>query len=265
MTPATLWIGPADARRTAATTAALAALPLSYRPAGSPTAADVVVVSGAAGWPLRVRVAADAGARVVVMSDPALELREGGVAAAGRASAAAVVLAEPWASNPVLAAVRAEWGAEVARAGLIEASAIEQPGGRDLRSVLFAELRAVQRLGVEVASLQVVAETASAALAHGRTAAGAAVVLSAARSVVASGELSILLAASAETLRLTVPDGRTARPGQAVLTTADRAIELPTLWEAPYRAALLEARALITAPTAPDPLPAFAAASAFLA
>jgi hypothetical protein len=260
MTPLTVRVEPADPRRTAAAAAALAALPASYAEVDGE--ADVVVVSGADGWALRVRDAASPGARGVIVTDPDPD-HVPGAAVAGLLKdhpSCFVVLAETWASNPVLRAAREQFAAPIARTGLVDARAVEPVGGRSLRAALFAQLRAVQSLGVEVASLAVVAEPPSSILGVGRSASGARIVLSASRSETADGALDILLVASDETIRIEVPDSTTARPGRAVLTSAHAAVEVPTTWQTAHRAALLALRDALAAEAAPDHLESFARA-----
>ncbi|SDY48039.1 hypothetical protein [Herbiconiux ginsengi] len=232
MTAWTVRIEPADEGRAAAASATLAALPLSYTRVERD--AEVVVVSGHDGWVDRVRAAVHGGARGVIVTDPVPSI----AAATLRDDppAASIVLAEPWASSPVLRAVRERFPVEIHRTGLVDARTVEHPAGRDLRTVVFAQLRAVQSMGIEVASVEIAAETPSSILAVGRSVAGARIVLSVAHSTTADGTLDILLVGREETIRIDLPDGTTARPGRAVLASTDAAIEVPTSWQTAHRA-----------------------------
>lgn len=233
LTTLSVRVEPADRARAAAAASTLATLPLRF--AATEADAEIVVVSGAAGWGERVRHAAQAGARAVVVTDP--EPDASALALAQDPPAAPIILAEAWASNPVLRAVSDAWAEPLGRATLLDVRSTEPLDGRSPRSVLVAQLRAVAALGVEVAALTVVAATPSAALAVGRSATGSRIVLSAARSAAATATLDILSVGREATVRIEVPDGTTARPGHATLTTRDGAVELPTRWETAYRAA----------------------------
>lgn len=244
MTATTLHIEPADDRRAAAAAATLAALPLSFVETER-RGADVVVVSGAEGWVGRTRHAAEAGARGIIVTDPVAE--DDALTLVADPPAATIVLSEPWASSPVLLSAVESWGARIARSGLVDARAVEPLAGRSLRAVLFAQLRAVQSLGVEVSSLSVTAESPTSLLAVGRSATGARIALSAGRSATSAGSLDLLLVGREETIRLELPAGLTARPGRAVLTSADDGVELPTTWETAHRTAWITLRdALLT-------------------
>ncbi|QJU55118.1 hypothetical protein SCB71_18900 [Herbiconiux sp. KACC 21604] len=275
MTAWSVQVESADPERTAVAVATLATLPLSFRrfSAGASDARadavaarpDVVVVAGSEGWVERAREAASAGARGVVVTDPLpVAARVPLVALADDVSGCAIVLAESWASSPALLTAAERLSAPIARTRVVDARSIEPRRGRDLRAVLFAQLRAVQRLGVEVSSLEVVAETASSLLGVGRSTTGARIVLSAARSDTADCTLDLLLVAPDETIRIEVPDGTTARPGRAVHTSASDAVELPTIWQTAHRTAWQRLNDALLAGGRPGDLESFARASALL-
>ncbi|MGA1836481.1 hypothetical protein VD659_06055 [Herbiconiux sp. 11R-BC] len=261
MTAWTVLVESADRQRAAVAAATLASLPLSYTDAGRN--AEVVVVAGSEGWVDRVRAAGAAGARGVVVTDP-LPATDAAALVADP-PACTVVLAETWASSPALHSAVEQFAAPLARTRLVDARTLEPRTGRDLRAVLFAELRAVQSLGIEVASLAIVAETASSILGVGRSTTGARVVLSAARSDTADGSLDLLLVAPDETIRIELPDSTTARPGRAVLTSASAALEVPTTWQTAHRAAWLTLSDALVSGADPGHLEQFAAATAALA
>ena len=270
MNALTVRIEPADPRRAAAAAATLASLPLSFVEAGrSPdgvAGTDVVVLAGSEGWADRVRATAHAGGRAVIVTDP-LPAGDAGTLVA-LAPACAVALAETWASSPVVTSVVDRFAGSLGRTRLVDARTLEPRGGRTLREVLFAQLRAVQRLGLEVASVEIVAETATSALAVGSSTTGARIVLSAARSDTADGSLDLLLVAPDETIRIVVPDSATARPGRAVLSSACEAIEVPTMWQTAHRTAWLRLRDAVADGSGRggrlDDVEAFAAATALL-
>ncbi|TAJ48659.1 MAG: hypothetical protein EPO52_11150 [Herbiconiux sp.] len=230
-TASTVHVEPADPLRAAAAAAALAALPLSFTEAGRD--AKVIVVAGSGGWVDRVRAAASAGAQGVIVTDPLPA--PGASALATDTPACIVVLAETWASSPMLRAAVHQFGEPIARTRLIDARSVEPTTGRDLPAVIFAQLRAVQSLGIEVSTLAIAAQSTSSILAIGRSASGARIVLSAARGDGVDGTLDLLLVAADEVIRIDLPDSRTARPGRAVLTSATAAVELPTIWETAHR------------------------------
>ncbi|MDO9395848.1 MAG: hypothetical protein Q7T71_04830 [Herbiconiux sp.] len=263
MTAWTVQVESADPARAAVAAATLASLPLTYTDAhGHPATAgaDVVVVAGSGGWVDRVRAAAIAGARGVIVTDP-LPAAEA-AALTAELPDCTVVLAETWASSPALQSAAEQFAAPITRTRLVDARSLEPRGGRDLRAVLFAQLRAVQRLGVEVASLEIAAETACSILGVGRSTEGARVVLSAARSDAADGSLDLLSVAPDETIRIEVPGGTTALPGRAVLTSASAAVELPAVWQTAHRAAWLALSHALLTGAEPRDLGSFARAIA---
>ena len=233
MTALTVRVEPTDRARAAAAASTLATLPLRF--AATEGDAEVVVVSGADGWGDRARWAADGGARAVIVTDP--EPDTSAVGLAQSPPGVPIILAERWASNPVLGAVSDAWADAIGRTTLLDVRSTEPLGGRSPRAVLHAQLRAVGVLGVEVAALAVVATTHSAALAVGRSATGSRIVLSTSRSAAATATLDILGVGREATICIDVPDGTTARPGHATLTTLDGSVELPTRWETAYRSA----------------------------
>ncbi|WP_382309426.1 hypothetical protein [Herbiconiux sp. UC225_62] len=256
MSTSTVRIDPADPGRAASAAAALATLPLSYTEGGDD--AEVVVIAGSDGWVERVRAAATRGARGVIVTDPLPEAEA--IDLAADPPDCFVVLAEPWASSPALRSTAEQFGAPISRAHLVDARAVEPVSGRSLRTVLFSQLRAVQNLGMEIASLSIAAESSSSILGVGRSVSGTRVVLSAARTDVGDGTLDILLVGRDETIRVELPNSTTARPGRAVLTSAIAAVEVPTTWETAHRSSWLALRDAFATGVQPGHVETFAQA-----
>jgi hypothetical protein len=256
----TVRVEPAAGLRVAAVTAALATLPLSYREAGRD--AEVVVISGEPGWDDRVRAAARTGARGVLVTDP-VPLPTAATMQA-EVPDCVIALAETWASHPLLRSAAEQFAEPIGRAHLIDAHSVEPATGRSLRAVLFAQLRAVQNLGIGVVSLAIAAETPSSILGVGRSASGARIALSAARSDTSDGSLDLLLVGRAATIRLALPDSGAVRPGRAVLTSESDARELPTAWQSPLRTSLLALHDALSTGTSTDQLREFTEATVLL-
>lgn len=260
MTALTIRIEAADDGRAAAAAAALASLPLSFTETDGDAA--VVVISGAEGWAGRTRRAAETGARGVIVTDPVPDEEAAALLASPLASS--IVLAEPWASSPACHAVVQNWSDSIARMALVDVRAVEPTTGRNLRTVLFAQLRLVQRLGVEPVALSIVAESATSILAVGRSATGARIVLSVGRSETSTGEAEVLFVGREEALALCLPDGRDARPGRSVLTSAGDAIGLPTTWQSAHRVSWIALHEIVLGAGESDDLRSFATSMALM-
>ncbi len=106
----------------------LATLPISFRAQEEGASGAAVLIGGERDWPARAATAIDAGARAVIIIDPAMTDADAGLALADRAEQAGVVveLAERYAGDPTLLRHRTDLAEHLAATSTI---LISQLGG----------------------------------------------------------------------------------------------------------------------------------------
>lgn len=221
-------------------TSVVASLPISLTLTGD-SAADLVAVDGAAGWPQRVRQACRDGALGVVLInpepvEPALVPDPSGVP---------VVVDHRFAGNPALAGeegILSGWGKDV----LIEV-ATTVPAAADLASTLVDQLAVLHRLGQPADRLQLLTWDDGGSYLRGTTAYGLRFLISAHVTRGRARSARVRALAADRAVDLTLPDPATARPARLVSTTSGGAALAPTLWETSHRAAWRRLHTAVTA------------------
>lgn len=258
------------AEEAGAVSLAVASLPASFSPAPSGPdssattgqAADVAVIAGESGWTTEAMRAIEAGARGVMVANPAPEdIR--GLAAAADAAGAAVVLDHRWASNPALIstsggpdareAVRSALGATA----MLDSVAASAPGA-DINRLLCQHLAALLAVagafdGVRLLRSDSTGYTLSGHLADGApfTAQG---VLTAAR----PAGVDIRLYTQDGGVSVKVPDPGAAWPAGVRATGPQGELLLPTVYESAHRAAWRRLKDHLDNGTRPEDLTDFA-------
>lgn len=237
------------AEEAGAVSLAVASLPASFgpgpsglvSPATTSQAADVAVIAGESGWTAEAGRAIEAGARGVMVANPAPEETRR-LAAAAEAAGAAVVLDHRWASNPALISANGEPDAREAvrsalgTAAMLDGVAVSAPGtdpSRLLGQHLAALLAVTGALdGVRILRSDSTGYTLSGHLAGGApfTAQG---VLTAAR----PAGVDIRLYTTDGGVSVNVPDPGAAWPATVRATGPQGEVLLPTLFESAHRAA----------------------------
>lgn len=230
----------------------LAGLPLTLAPAiASPAALSGV--TGDAGWVSRVRDAAAAGARGVVVCGPgpadpvevhALATLDARIVVDGR-----------WAANPVVPDARAAIGASPG--GLVRATARIRTG-EDAGAAAVDLIHLLGALGLPIAGVDVVDAARGATTWTARTASGARVAGLVVASDAEAPHATIRLDDGQRSVELLVADPDSARPATVRIEDAHGARELPTRYEDAHRAAWRRAAAAIRSDDRPDDLDRFA-------
>jgi hypothetical protein len=215
--------------------ATLASLPASFSLSGA-SVDSVVAVGGESGWSLLAADAIRAGARAIVVTDPApdvfnnIEL----LAVAAETSVVPVVLAEGWVGNPAVDATVAQWGAELQAATLVEVEV--QTNGQAARSDdLLVALRLLRRIGRSFPMPPTVARSGNSLALVTRTD-------SASWSLLVSdtaGPARVHLSASSSRsqVELDLSDPATAAPAWARRSDLTREVSLDALYETGQRRA----------------------------
>ena len=237
---------------------AVASLPRSFR-LGSP--GDVAAICAGPDWLPAAHHAVTDGARAVVVMEPTPVPVEAiaPIVAAADSAGTRVVLARGWASNPAVTVLR-DHQLDVGPTTLVDSHAEVGPD-TSADHALHAQLDLVGCLfGAEVELTDLV-RTASGHLASGRLrrADRAPVQLFGSRSVAGDGSIRVRELLARGRRALTLPDGRTAQPGQAWLGDTAGHQLLPTIHESSTRRVFGLLRAAIDAGvTGSEDLSAFA-------
>jgi hypothetical protein len=208
---------------------AVAALPMSLVPGAGD--ADLVGVAGGPDWVSAVVGAIDAGARGVLVVDPAPA-----DVSALRASPVPVVLDGRWTYNPAVLDSASAFAVRNEAESLVEVRA-DVPVGSDLGRVLLSQLALVRTAIAPVVQLSFDRWNARGWDALGTLESGARVALSAILTDAVEPGASLRIIEPEDAVRLTVPDPATARPGHVVVSSGDGATLLVTKWESAHRVA----------------------------
>ncbi|MCT9871494.1 hypothetical protein [Paenarthrobacter aurescens] len=252
-----------EAREAGAVALAVASLPESFGPAVGENPADVVVIAGQPGWTGEAATAVTAGARGVVVVNPAAENTDSLQAAAQQAGAA-VVLDQRWASNPAIPAAEDAVRSMVGRAAILD-SVATAPVGTDTGDLLADHLAAVVRVTGPLGKLRVLARgphgyTSTAVLAN-----GAPVALQGIASGARPAGVTITLLTDDGGVSVALPEPHAAWPAMVKVTGPQGELLLPTIYESAHRATWRRLKEHLDAGTKPSDLQRFAATSESLA
>lgn len=228
---------------------AVAALPVSLHPGDDH--ADLVGLAGDAGWAAAAAAAIDAGARGVLVADPAVD-----DVTALRKRGTPVVLDGRWSYNPAVLDSREAFAARNDDESLLECR-VDAPVGSDPERVLLSQLALVRTAVAPVMDLSFDRWNNHGYDARGTLESGARVALSAILSDGLEPVASLRMIRAKDGVRLTVPDAGTARPGQVVVSTAEGATLLVTKWESAHRVAWRALHALVNEGRSGTDLPDF--------
>ncbi|MGJ3191407.1 hypothetical protein [Paenarthrobacter sp. FR1] len=252
-----------EAREAGAVALAVASLPESFGPAVGGNAADVVVIAGRPGWTADAAQAITAGARGVVVVNPAPESTESLQATAQR-NAAVVVLDQRWATNPALPAAEDAMRSMTGRAAVLDTVATA-PVGTDIGELLADHLSAVVRMAGPLANLRLVTRgphgyTATAVLANSAPVAVQGIVTGA-----RPAGVNVTLLTDDGGVSATLPAPVAAWPATVRVTGPQGELLLPTIYESAHRATWRRLKEHLDAGTIPSDLQRFAATSESIA
>jgi hypothetical protein len=217
---------------------AVAALPMSLHPGGED--ADLVGIAGGRDWVATAGKAIEAGARGVLVVDPAPA-----DVSALRGGTVPVVLDGRWTYNPAVLDSAPAFAARNDAQSLIEVRA-DVPLGSDPERVLLSQLALARTAVAPVVELSFDRWTARGWDARGRLESGARVALAAIFTDALEPAASVRVIRAEDAVRLTVPDPATARPGHVVVSSPDGATLLVTKWESAHRVAWRTLHGLVT-------------------
>jgi len=246
-----------EAREAGAVALAVSSLPASFGPAGSASAAVVRVIAGQPGWTAGAIEAIDAGARGIVVVNPAAESVEE-LRRAAEASGAAVVLDQRWAANPAVAGAEDAVRAMAGRAAVLD-SVATAAAGSDSGALLADHLAAVVRLTGRLENLRVVTTGTHGYTVTARLANGAPVALQGILSGARPAGVDITLLTDDGGVSVALPEPLAAWPARVKVTGPQGELLLPTLYESAHRATWRRLKGHLDAGTAPSDLHRFAA------
>lgn len=212
----------------------LASLPVTYSPPSTGARPDVAAVEGAGDWVGTVTAALEEGVRSVVVSNPGIVPVAPARALLDLADElqASIEFAEPYAGDPVFDAHADELAAHLQATAVLILT--EKTKALTRAGAIFGTLRTLRRLGVDATVATVSESRASFALTG--TAEGKSFFASiAATAVVSSQRVQAL--GYMKTLDVLLHGSSDARPAEVVVTSMAGAIQLPTVYETPERAA----------------------------
>lgn len=252
-----------EAREAGAVALAVASLPASFGPAEAGSAAAVGVIAGRSGWTQEAIRAIDAGARGIVVVNPAAESVED-LQESAEASGAAVVLDQRWATNPAVAGAEDAVRTMAGRAALLDSIATA-PAGTGSGELLADHLAAVVRLTGRLENLRLVAGGAHGYTVSARLANGAPLALQGILSNARPAGVSIKLLTDDGGASVELPEPLAAWPATVKVTGPQGELLLPTLYESAHRATWRRLKKHLDAGTAPSDLAGFARLTAQLA
>lgn len=252
------------AREAGAVTQTVASLPATFGPAPeSPQGtADVLVVAGGPGWTTGALHAVGAGARGVVVANPAPEDTTE-LAAAADAAGTAVVLDLRWASNPALVAEGSDPDARDAvrsalgTASLLDSVATAAPG-TDAQQLLGEHLAALLAVSGPLDGVSLLRSDATGYTVAGRLANGAPFTAQGVLTAARPAGVDIRLYTADGGVSVQVPDPDAAWPAEVRVTGAHGELLLPTLYESAHRSTWRRLKGHLGAGTRPDDLAGFA-------
>lgn len=237
------------AEEAGAVSLAVASLPASFGPAPSglvsaattSQAADVAVIAGESGWTAEASRAIEAGARGVMVANPAPEETRR-LAAAADAAGAAVVLDHRWASNPALISANGEPDAREAlrsalgTAAMLDSMAVSAPG-TDLNRFLGQHLAALLALAGALDGVRLLRSDSTGYTLSGDLAGGAPFTAQGVLTAARPAGVDIRLYTKDGGVSVDVPDPGAAWPATVRATGPQGEVLLPTLFESAHRAA----------------------------
>lgn len=258
------------AEEAGAVSLAVASLPASFSPAPSGPAlpattgpaADVAVIAGESGWSTEAKGAIEAGARGVMVANPAPE-DIGRLTAAADAAGAAVVLDHRWASNPAL--VSADGGPDareavrsaLGTAAMLDSVAASAPGA-DINRLLGQHLAALLAVAGELDGVRVLRSDRTGYTFSGYLAGGAPFTAQGVLTAARPAGLDLRLYTTDGGVSVTVPDPGAAWPAGVRTTGPQGEVLLPTLYESAHRAAWRRLKGHLDSGTRPEDLTDFA-------
>ena len=252
------------AREAGAVTQTMASLPETFGPAQDSRqgTADVLVIAGEPGWTAEAANAVAAGARGIVVANPAPEDTTQLAAAAG-AAGTAVVLDLRWASNPALVGDPTEPDARDAvrsaagTASLLDSVATAAPG-TDPQRLLVDHLAALLAVCGPLDGVRVLRSGATGYAVRGRLANGAPFTAQGVLTSARMAGVDIRLYTADGGVSVQVPDPDAAWPAKVRVTGTQGELLLPTLYESAHRSAWRRLKDHLRAGTSPDDLAGFA-------
>lgn len=252
------------AREEGAVTQTVASLPATFGPAPESRqgTADVLVVAGGPGWTTEALHAVAAGARGVVVANPAPEDTTE-LAAAVDAAGTAVVLDLRWASNPALVAegsapdARDAVRSALGSASLLDSVATAAPG-TDPQRLLGEHLAALLAVSGPLDGVSLLRSDATGYTVAGRLANGAPFTAQGVLTAARPAAVDIRLYTADGGVAVHVPDPDAAWPAEVRVTGPHGELLLPTLYESAHRFAWRRLKDHLSAGTRPDDLAGFA-------
>lgn len=228
---------------------AVASLPASFgpgpsglvSPATTSQAADVAVIAGEIGWTAEASQAIEAGARGVMVANPAPEETRR-LAAAAEAAGAAVVLDHRWASNPALISANGEPDAREAvrsalgTAAMLDSMAVSAPG-TDLNRLLGQHLAALLTVAGALDGVRILRSDSTGYTLSGDLPGGAPFTAQGVLTAACPAGVDIRLYTKDGGVSVKVPDPGAAWPATVRATGPQGEVLLPTLFESAHRAA----------------------------
>ncbi|MBO1269223.1 hypothetical protein [Arthrobacter cavernae] len=246
-----------EAQEAGAVALAVASLPESFGPAAGENQADIVVISGRTGWTAQAVEAIAAGARGVVVVNPAPE-STGSLRTAAEESGAAVVLDQRWASNPALPAAEHAVRSMAGRAAVLDTVATA-PAGTDPGELLADHLAAVVRITGPLENLRILHRGTHGYAVSARLANGAPVALHGVLSSARPAGVNVSMLTDDGGVSVALPKPVAAWPATVKVTGPQGEVLLPTLYESAHRATWRRLKEHLDAGTSPTDLHRFAA------
>ncbi|MFJ4029828.1 hypothetical protein ACIPWF_20800 [Paenarthrobacter sp. NPDC089989] len=243
-----------EAQEAGAVALAVASLPESY--AHASTTADVHVINGRPGWTGQALEAIDAGARGIVVVNPAAESVEQ-LQQAANAGGTAIVIDQRWASNPAAAGAEDAVRTMAGRAALLD-SVATAPAGSDAGALLADHLAAVVRLTGPLERFRLVNRGAHGYTVSAQLANGAPTALQGIVSSARPAGVHINLLTDDGGACVALPEPVAAWPATVTVTGPQGELLLPTLYESAHRATWRRLKEHLDAGTAPSDLDRFA-------
>ncbi|WP_159705466.1 hypothetical protein [Arthrobacter sp. 18067] len=248
-----------EAQDAGAVALAVASLPESFGPAVGNNQPHVQVIAGQPGWTTHAVEAISAGARGLVVVNPAAENTEL-LQAAAQQRGTVVVLDQRWASNPAIPAAEDAVRSMAGRAAVLD-SVATAPVGTDSSELLADHLAAVVRVTGPLTGLRVLTRgphgyTTTAVLAN-----GAPVALQGVLSNARPAGVYVTLLTDDGGVSVKLPEPLAAWPANVRVTGPQGELLLPTIYESAHRATWRRLKEHLDAGTSPSDLHSFAALS----
>ncbi|MFJ5962939.1 hypothetical protein [Pseudarthrobacter oxydans] len=245
-----------EAQEAGAVAIAVASLPATFGPAASEVG-SVRVIAGQPGWTREAQDMIDAGARGIVVVNPAAEATAD-LTRAAEASGTAIVLDQRWASNPAVAAAEDAVRSVADRAALLDSVATAE-AGTGASELLADHLAAVVRLSGPLENVRPVHRGTQGYTLSAQLANGAPVALQGILSSARPAGVHISLLTDDGGVRIALPDPLAAWPATVKVTGPQGELLLPTLYESAHRATWRRLKEHLDSGTTSSDLQRFAA------